>query len=238
MKANNRNHNHNNENENEFQPQQQQQTIRGGSVSTGEEPPPHSGELNHALSQVGGPTQSQVSRLMSSGHHIYNLYIRYCEINFTRAGLGFDGLGVSVIVPRVERWRRRLASPSRSSPLTGFCSVWWSRSSRPGSSRARQGSTAFRGAGLRETWIIAKRPASFLRKFGVGRGSWTNCLRSSHLETWTVFLRGPCSGRRSLRLFRAVCRMLLEACVPGSGGRRPRSILEATEEFHTFSKSR
>ena len=29
-------------------------TIWGGSVLTGEEPPPHSGELNHALSPVGG----------------------------------------------------------------------------------------------------------------------------------------------------------------------------------------
>ena len=29
-----------------------------------------SGELNHALSQVGGPTQHQLSRPMSSGHHI------------------------------------------------------------------------------------------------------------------------------------------------------------------------
>ena len=45
-------------------------TIWGGSVLTGEEPPPHSGELTHALSQAGGPTQSQLSRPMSSGHHI------------------------------------------------------------------------------------------------------------------------------------------------------------------------
>ena len=30
------------------------------SVSTGEEPPPHSGELKHALSQAGGPTQPQL----------------------------------------------------------------------------------------------------------------------------------------------------------------------------------
>ena len=41
-----------------------------GSVLTGEELPPHSGELKHALSQAGGPTQSQLSRPMSSGHHI------------------------------------------------------------------------------------------------------------------------------------------------------------------------
>ena len=45
-------------------------TIWGGSVSTGEEPPLHSGELKHALSQAGGLTQSQLSRPMSSGHHI------------------------------------------------------------------------------------------------------------------------------------------------------------------------
>ena len=45
-------------------------TIWGGSVLTGEEPPPHSGELKHALLQAGGPTQSQLSRPMSSGHHI------------------------------------------------------------------------------------------------------------------------------------------------------------------------
>ena len=43
------------------------QTIWGGSVLTGEEPPPHSGELEHALSQEGGPIQSQLSRPMSSG---------------------------------------------------------------------------------------------------------------------------------------------------------------------------
>ena len=45
-------------------------TIWRGSVLTGEQPPLHSGELNLALSQVGGPTQSQQSRPMSSGHHI------------------------------------------------------------------------------------------------------------------------------------------------------------------------
>ena len=45
-------------------------TIWGGSVLTGEEPPPHSGELKHALPQAGGPTKSQLSRPMSSGHHI------------------------------------------------------------------------------------------------------------------------------------------------------------------------
>ena len=32
--------------------------------------PPHSGELNHALSQFGGPTQFQLSSPMSSGHRI------------------------------------------------------------------------------------------------------------------------------------------------------------------------
>ena len=45
-------------------------TIWEGSVLTGEEPPPHSGELKHALPQAGGPTQSQLSRPLSSGHHI------------------------------------------------------------------------------------------------------------------------------------------------------------------------
>ena len=45
-------------------------TIWGGSVSTGEERPLHFGALNHALSHVGGPTQSQLSRPMFSGHHI------------------------------------------------------------------------------------------------------------------------------------------------------------------------
>ena len=45
-------------------------TIWGGSVLTSEEPPVHSGELKHALSQAGGPTQSQLSRFMSSRHHI------------------------------------------------------------------------------------------------------------------------------------------------------------------------
>ena len=54
-----RNNNNNNNN-----------TIWGGSVLTGEEPPPHSGELKHALPQAGGPTQSQLSRPMSSGLHI------------------------------------------------------------------------------------------------------------------------------------------------------------------------
>ena len=56
-------------------PKQQQNnnnnnTIWGGSVLTGEEPPLHSGKLKHALPQAGGPTQSQLSRPMSSGHHI------------------------------------------------------------------------------------------------------------------------------------------------------------------------
>ena len=59
---NNHNHNHSSNNNNS--------AIWGGSVLTGEEPPPHSGELKHALSQAGGPTQSQLSRPVSSGHHI------------------------------------------------------------------------------------------------------------------------------------------------------------------------
>ena len=45
-------------------------TIWGVSVLIGEEPPPHSGELNHALLQAGDPTQSQLSRPASSRHHI------------------------------------------------------------------------------------------------------------------------------------------------------------------------
>ena len=57
-------HSHNNNNNNN------NNTIWGGSVLTGEEPPPHSGELKHALPQAGGPTQSQLSRPMSSGNHI------------------------------------------------------------------------------------------------------------------------------------------------------------------------
>ena len=54
-------------NNNNTQPQQHN---LGGSVFTGEEPPPHSGELKHALTPAGGPTQSQLSRPMSSRHHI------------------------------------------------------------------------------------------------------------------------------------------------------------------------
>ena len=41
------------------------------SISTGHKPPCHSGELKHALTQAGGPTQSQLSRSMSSRHHIF-----------------------------------------------------------------------------------------------------------------------------------------------------------------------
>ena len=44
--------------------------LTGGSVLTGDGPPPHSGDLTHALTQVGGPTQSELSRPMSSRHHI------------------------------------------------------------------------------------------------------------------------------------------------------------------------
>ena len=50
-------HNHNN-------------PIWGSSVLTSEEPPPHSRQSNHALSLEGGPTQSQLTRPVSSGHHI------------------------------------------------------------------------------------------------------------------------------------------------------------------------
>ena len=58
--------------------------CRRGSVSPGEEPPPHSGELNHVLSQVGGPAQSQLSRPMSSGHHIsmeHRLRRKHVQLN-------------------------------------------------------------------------------------------------------------------------------------------------------------
>ena len=41
-----------------------------GCVFTGEEPPPHSGESNHALSKQVALTQSQLSRPKSSRHHI------------------------------------------------------------------------------------------------------------------------------------------------------------------------
>ena len=46
-------------------------TIWRGSVLTGEEPLPCSAELSHALSQAGGPTQSQVSRpfVVKTLHH-------------------------------------------------------------------------------------------------------------------------------------------------------------------------
>ena len=57
-------------------------TIWGGSVLTCEEPPPHSGELKHALPQAGGPTQSQLSRPVSSGHHISMEYrLRRKQLN-------------------------------------------------------------------------------------------------------------------------------------------------------------
>ena len=61
----NHNHNHNHNNNNNHN-----NKIWGGSVLTGEGPSPHSGELKHALPQAGGPTQSQLSRHTSSGHHI------------------------------------------------------------------------------------------------------------------------------------------------------------------------
>ena len=65
VQNNNHNHNHNTTTHHN-----NHDTIWGGSVLKGEEPPPHSGELKHALSQAGGPPQSQLSRPMSSGHHI------------------------------------------------------------------------------------------------------------------------------------------------------------------------
>ena len=61
-------------------------TIQSGEAPflTGEELPPHSGELNRALSQEGGPTQSQLSRHMSSGHHIsmeHRLRRKHLQLN-------------------------------------------------------------------------------------------------------------------------------------------------------------
>ena len=44
--------------------------IQSGEAPFSQASPLHSGELNHALSQAGGPTQSQLSRPVSSGHHI------------------------------------------------------------------------------------------------------------------------------------------------------------------------
>ena len=62
--------NNDNDNDNDNNNNNNNNTIWGGSVLTGEEPSPQSGELKHALPQAGGPTQSQLSRPMSSGHHI------------------------------------------------------------------------------------------------------------------------------------------------------------------------
>ena len=53
-----------------FQNNNNNNTIWRGSVFTGEEPPPHSGELKHALTQAGGQPKSQLSRPVSSRHHI------------------------------------------------------------------------------------------------------------------------------------------------------------------------
>ena len=50
--------------------QQQQQNTLGRLRFNRRGASPHSGELMHALPQAGGPTQSQQSRSMSSGHHI------------------------------------------------------------------------------------------------------------------------------------------------------------------------
>ena len=58
--------------------------IWENSVLTSEVLPPHSEKLNHALSQVGGPTQSQLSRPMSSRHHIsmeHRLRRKHPELN-------------------------------------------------------------------------------------------------------------------------------------------------------------
>ena len=59
--------------------------IWEGSVLTGEEPLPRCcGELNHALSQAGGPAQSQQSRPASFGHYIsreHRLRKRHQKVN-------------------------------------------------------------------------------------------------------------------------------------------------------------
>ena len=55
-----------------------------GSVLPSEEFPPHSGEFNHALSSVGGPTQHELSRRVASGHHIsmeHRLRRKHLQLN-------------------------------------------------------------------------------------------------------------------------------------------------------------
>ena len=66
------------------------QNNNNNTIWRGEESPPHSGELNHALSPVGGPTQSQLSSPMLSGHHIsmkHRLRRKHLQLNSdTNAG--------------------------------------------------------------------------------------------------------------------------------------------------------
>ena len=89
-------------------------TIWGGSVLTGEEPPPHAGELNHALSQVGGPTQSQLSRPTSSRHRIsmeHRLRRRHLLLNpNTNAGSGRQGGRVALVPVRLSKLGSRFGS--------------------------------------------------------------------------------------------------------------------------------
>ena len=57
-------------------------TIWRGSVLAGEELPPHSGELSHALSHVGGPNQSQLSRAISMKHRLRRKHLWLnCDTN-------------------------------------------------------------------------------------------------------------------------------------------------------------
>ena len=68
---NNKKKKNDNNNNNTLRNNNNNNTIWGGSVLTGEEPPPHSGELKHALPQAGGPTQSQQSRHVVRTPHLH-----------------------------------------------------------------------------------------------------------------------------------------------------------------------
>ena len=84
--------------------------IWGGSVLTGEEPPPHSRELNHALSQVVGPTQSKLSRPMSSGHHIsmeHRLRRKHLQLNSdTDVSIEIYGKEIQTFLLRKKKWKK------------------------------------------------------------------------------------------------------------------------------------
>ena len=103
--------------------------IWRGSVLTGEELPPYSGELKHALSLECGPTQSQLSR-RSSRHHIsmeHRLRRKHRELNpDTDAGSG-------MLRPPPTRWSTSAVS-YRSATLCR-------RRPRPTWSRARRHAT-------------------------------------------------------------------------------------------------